>query len=55
MQESNENDFAYGRYDRNIFKSLIMNRARLIAKKESPSLQDLIELTEEDIGQLDIS
>lgn len=47
--ESKCNEFANGRYVRNIFESMVMNHARRVALIESPSLMELKELTENDI------
>lgn len=49
--DSKENEFANGRYIRNIFESMVMNHARRIVKMESPTIQELRELTENDIPQ----
>ena len=46
---SKDNEFANGRYIRNIFESMLMNHARRVAKMESPTINDLKELTENDI------
>ena len=50
--ESNKEEFANGRYIRNIFESMVMNHARRVVKIESPSIQDLKELSENDIPKL---
>lgn len=47
--ESKEKAFANGRYVRNIFESMVMNHARRVVKIENPSLNELKELTEDDI------
>ncbi len=47
--ESKENEFANGRFVRNIFESMMMNHARRVVKLESPTLQQLKELSENDI------
>lgn len=47
--ESKHNEFANGRYIRNIFESMVMNHARRVVKIEDPSIQDLKELSENDI------
>ena len=47
--DSKMNEFANGRYIRNIFESMMMNHARRIVKIESPTIQELRELTEDDI------
>lgn len=46
---SKEGEFANGRFIRNIFESMVMNQARRIIKIEDPSINDLKELTENDI------
>lgn len=48
--ESPNNEFANGRFVRNIFESMIMNHARRIVKIESPTLLELKELSENDIS-----
>ena len=50
--ESKKEEFANGRYIRNIFESMVMNHARRVVKIESPSIQDLKELSENDIPKL---
>lgn len=44
-----DDEFANGRFIRNIFESMLMNHARRVAKIESPTINDLKELTENDI------
>ena len=46
---SKDDEFANGRFIRNIFESMLMNHARRVAKIESPTINDLKELTENDI------
>lgn len=46
---SKDGEFANGRFIRNIFESMLMNHARRVVKIESPSINDLKELTENDI------
>lgn len=46
---SKEGEFANGRFIRNIFESMVMNQARRVVKIESPSINDLKGLTENDI------
>lgn len=47
--ESKQNNFANGRFIRNIFESMTMNHARRVDKIEHPSIMDLELLTENDI------
>lgn len=47
--ESSGKEFANGRFVRNIFESMIMNQARRVANIESPTLQELKELTHNDL------
>ena len=47
--DAKDNEFANGRFIRNIFESMLMNHARRVAKKETPSITDLKEFKEEDI------
>lgn len=47
--ESKEKEFSNGRFVRNIFESMIMNQARRVVNMESPNLQQLKELTVDDI------
>lgn len=47
--ESSEEEFANGRFVRNVFESMILNHARRIVKIEDPTLQELKELTEKDL------
>lgn len=47
--QSSGKEFANGRFVRNIFESMIMNHARRIAKVESPTMQELKELSENDL------
>ena len=47
--ESSGIEFANGRFIRNIFESMIMNHARRIVKVKSPTLQELKELSENDL------
>lgn len=49
VTERNQNEFANGRYIRNIFESMMMNHARRVVEIDSPSIQELKELTENDI------
>lgn len=49
VTETSKEEFANGRFVRNIFESMIMNHARRIVQVASPSLQDLKELSESDI------
>lgn len=46
---SKKSEFANGRFIRNIFESMVMNQARRVVKIETPTLQELTELTEDDI------
>ncbi len=46
---SKDDEFANGRFIRNIFESMLMNHARRVAKIELPTINDLKELTENDI------
>lgn len=48
--DSKDNEFANGRFIRNIFESMVMNHARRVAKKEAPSILELKEFREEDIS-----
>ena len=48
---SKEEQFANGRFVRNIFEEMIMNHARRVAKLESPTLQELKVLSKNDISQ----
>lgn len=47
--ESKQNNFANGRFIRNIFESMTMNHARRVDKIEHPSIMDLELLIENDI------
>ena len=47
--ESKGNEFANGRFVRNIFESMMMNHARRVVQLESPTLQQLKEFSEDDI------
>jgi AAA+ superfamily predicted ATPase len=47
--ESSGIEFSNGRFIRNIFESMIMNHARRIVKVKSPTLQELKELSENDL------
>ena len=47
--DTKDGEFANGRFIRNIFESMLMNHARRVVKIESPSINDLKELTENDI------
>ena len=47
--ESKQNNFANGRFIRNIFESMTMNQARRVDKIEHPSIMDLELLIENDI------
>jgi SpoVK/Ycf46/Vps4 family AAA+-type ATPase len=47
--ESRPNDFANGRFVRNIFETMLMNQARRVVKIMQPSISDLKELIENDI------
>jgi Cdc6-like AAA superfamily ATPase len=47
--DSRRNDFANGRFVRNLFETMTMNHARRVAQIEHPSISDLKELTEKDI------
>ena len=49
IKETNQNDFANGRFVRNIFESMTMNHARRVVNMTSPSIIELQELTENDI------
>lgn len=49
MEQASEKDFANARFVRNIFETMIINQARRLFKVKSPSLQDLKELSENDI------
>ena len=44
-----QEQFANGRFVRNLFESMLMNHARRIAKVEEPTMLELKELTENDI------
>lgn len=44
-----DGEFANGRFIRNIFESMLMNHARRVVKIESTTINDLKELTENDI------
>lgn len=55
VEQASEKDFANGRFVRNIFETMIINQARRLFKVKSPSLQDLKELSENDIPGLHIS
>lgn len=46
---SSQKEFANGRFIRNIFETMIMNHARRIAQVESPTLQELKVLSENDL------
>lgn len=50
--EASKQEFANGRFVRNIFESMIMNHARRIVKVASPTLQELKELSDIDIVSL---
>ena len=43
------NKFANGRFIRNVFESMIMNQARRIIKINSPTIQELKELSDQDV------
>lgn len=47
--ETKNNEFANGRFVRNIFESMVMNHARRIVNIVSPTILELQELTENDI------
>lgn len=47
--KTKKSEFANARFVRNIFESMIMNHARRIVKLDSPSLNELKELTDSDI------
>ncbi|NDV63802.1 AAA family ATPase [Bacteroides sp. 224] len=47
--EPSKKEFANGRFVRNIFESMIINQARRIFKVDSPTLQELKELIENDL------
>ena len=47
--DSKDDEFANGRFIRNIFESMLMNHARRVAKIESPTINDLKDLTENEI------
>lgn len=47
--ESSGIEFSNGRFIRNIFESMIMNHARRIVRVKSPTLQELKELSENDL------
>lgn len=47
--ESRSNEFANGRFVRNIFESMIMSHARRVVEMNAPTTNDLKELTEHDI------
>lgn len=47
--ESKENEFANGRFVRNIFESMVMNHARRVALMNLPTKIELQELTDSDI------
>lgn len=49
VEQASEKDFANARFVRNIFETMIINQARRLFKVKSPSLQDLKELSENDI------
>lgn len=49
IKDKEENDFANGRFARNIFETMIMNQARRVSAIQIPTLNDLKELTEDDI------
>lgn len=47
--QTSKSEFANGRFVRNIFESMVMNHARRIVKLDSPSLNELKELTNSDV------
>lgn len=49
VTESKQDQFANGRFIRNIFETMIMNHARRIVQIEEPTILELKELTENDI------
>lgn len=49
IKEIKQNEFANGRFVRNIFESMTMNHARRIVNMTSPTIIELQELTENDI------
>ena len=50
--ETKKDEFANGRFVRNVFETMVMNHARRIVKKDSPTLIELKELTEYDVPLL---
>lgn len=50
--ESKDEEFANGRFVRNIFESMVMNHARRIVKIESPTLQQLKEFMVDDVPKI---
>jgi Cdc6-like AAA superfamily ATPase len=48
--ETKNSEFANGRFVRNIFESMVMNHARRIVKLDTPSLDELKELTDRDVA-----
>lgn len=50
--DAKDNEFANGRYIRNIFESMVMNQARRVVKIDAPTLQELKELSENDMPQI---
>lgn len=48
--ETKNSEFANGRFVRNIFESMVMNHARRIVKLDTPSLDELKELTDSDVA-----
>lgn len=51
--ESKGNEFANGRYVRNLFETMTMNQARRLSRVASPTLEQLKELSEYDIPCLE--
>jgi hypothetical protein len=47
--KTERDEFANGRFVRNIFETMVMNHARRIVNFDSPSLKELKELTDKDI------
>lgn len=54
-QKSSGKEFANGRFVRNIFETMIMNHARRIVNNQSPTLQELEELSECDIPTIPVA
>lgn len=53
--ESNNkgNQFANGRYIRNLYDNCIMNQARRVSEIENPNKEDLIRITKEDVNEME--